>query len=319
MSSLWAQLESKAPHDFALMRRMRELQRAHGDVVTKSKTTIGESARESLDRYFDEGQRRIRQGGKERDASNGFVTASSSKEEEENEESPVLPCRMHDDEPKLHHPDNSIMHCSQLDDSDVEGDGKIYVPAFGNPFVVREAPFFIPPIRPAVGTTHVVAGANEEQDKEGTMEAGAGVPKMSVCERLYKESNNSVQLLLSMCIGLVNKSEGRDRWIADLEDDPLYRDQLEKIHVPKVPMLKSEMKRRAHALGLRKFRKNSCLRPEAILWLRNNPVTDKDSVAFLLKTEAALYKTLKEAAEESQAMEREKLSQGSWNSVKPWC
>ena len=129
------------------------------------------------------------------------------------------------------------------------------------------------------------------------MEAGAGIPKMSVCERLYRENNNSVQMLLSMALGLVNKSECCH--IADLDDDPLYKDYLEKTYVPKVPMLKNEMKRRAKALGLQKFRKNSCLRPEAITWLKNNPVTDKDSADFLLKTEAALYKTLKEAAKEA--------------------
>jgi hypothetical protein len=49
-----------------------------------------------------------------------------------------------------------------------------------------------------------------------------------------------------------------------LENDPLYKEYLDKSHYPKVPMLEAEMKRRAEAMGLKKFRKNSILRPEAI-------------------------------------------------------
>ena len=129
-SSAWAQLEMKAPHDFALHRRMREKQKVYRDVVK----TAGS---EDLFNFFHESQRRIQESAKERDASNGF----KDELEDDDEDSPVIPSRILET-PHLHHPDNSIMHCSQLDDSNVEGYGKIYVPLFGNSFVVQEAPFF---------------------------------------------------------------------------------------------------------------------------------------------------------------------------------
>jgi hypothetical protein len=83
-------------------------------------------------------------------------------------------------------------------------------------------------------------------------------------------------------------------------------------------MLKAEMKRRALAAGLTKFWKNSVLRPEAIQWLKSNPVSDFSSVQFLLKTEAEVYKTLKEMSEEAKTMEQEKLSQANWTGPRPW-
>jgi hypothetical protein len=83
-------------------------------------------------------------------------------------------------------------------------------------------------------------------------------------------------------------------------------------------MLKAEMKRRAQAMGLKKFRKNSVLRPEAIQWLGDNPERNEESAKFLIKTEAMLYETLKAMEEEAKSNEKEKLMNGNWNGPRPW-
>jgi hypothetical protein len=59
-----------------------------------------------------------------------------------------------------------------------------------------------------------------------------------------------------------------------------------KLLVPKVPLMKMEMKRRAEKLGFTKFRKLSVLEPEALTWLKNNPVSDRVDIEFLKRTEA---------------------------------
>jgi hypothetical protein len=134
------------------------------------------------------------------------------------------------------------------------------------------------------------------------------------CEKIYRDSNNSMVVLLSMCIGLTNKD---GRLIADTDSDELYKKFLEKVFVPKAPNLKEEAKRRMESLG-QKFRMKSALRPAVLEWLKANPITDEDDVAFLLKEEANLYQALKELQEELQVRERHKLENSSWRGMNPW-
>jgi hypothetical protein len=149
----------------------------------------------------------------------------------------------------------------------------------------------------------------------GTMEAGAGVGG-SECEKMYKQYGNSVQYLLVMSIGLTNK-KGRE--LADFDDDPIYKAYLQKSLQPRVPLMKAEMRRRAVQSGLTKFRKNSVLKPEAIMqWLKENPVKNPADVTFLIRTEDELYKTLTAAAAEAEEANREKLVNSNWVGNLPW-
>lgn len=82
--------------------------------------------------------------------------------------------------------------------------------------------------------------------------------------------------------------------------------------------MKWEMKRRAEKAGLKKFRKNSVLKPEAMQWLKENPVKDPADVAFLISTEGELYKTLLEVAKEAEEASKEKRANASWTGNLPW-
>jgi hypothetical protein len=139
---------------------------------------------------------------------------------------------------------------------------------------------------------------------------------MSLCEHFYMINKNSIQVLLAMCVGLTDPKNGRV--LADFDNDRLYKEYLEKAVVPKVPALKTEMKRRALAVGLTKFRKNSVSRPQALEWLKMNPVRGEANIRFLLQAEGKLYATLKGADEEKQAEAQEKLSQAAWTGCKPY-
>jgi hypothetical protein len=53
--------------------------------------------------------------------------------------------------------------------------------------------------------------------------------------------------LLVMAIGLKG-NDGRE--LANFEDDPIYKEQLQKSLQPRVPLMKEEMKHRANKAGL---------------------------------------------------------------------
>jgi hypothetical protein len=93
----------------------------------------------------------------------------------------------------------------------------------------------------------IFADSDDDEEQPGTLEAGAGEPKCSECEAIYRNNNNSVPHLLAMCLGLTDATtDDVDRMlIANLEGTPLYRDFLEKSLYPKAPLLKKEVKRRA--------------------------------------------------------------------------
>jgi hypothetical protein len=148
----------------------------------------------------------------------------------------------------------------------------------------------------------------------GTLKAGASVGTGD-CEKIYKANGNSVQHLLVMAFGL---TDGKGRNLAEFEDDEAYKTHLNKAFAPKVPLMKAEMKRRAEKMGFMKFRKSSVLKPEAMQWLKMNPVNDPRDIEWLMKTEKELYKTLLEAVKESQAAEKEKLINSNWTGNLPW-
>jgi hypothetical protein len=149
--------------------------------------------------------------------------------------------------------DRRVYNFSDQQDAD-DSDGKVNYPNKGNPFHIIDTYYRILPHDfwyPCTVTTMA-------DNKDGTLEIST--PKVSECKRLYKESNNFIQLLLCMCIGIVNEDEDEDedQAIADLENDPVYRDHLEKMHHPKVPMLKAEMKRRDKSNGSDEVPKELC-------------------------------------------------------------
>jgi hypothetical protein len=200
------------------------------------------------------------------------LEASSSTDEAEFEDSPVIPRRT-DSTVKAK---SKAIEEEDSDDLKETDDGNIYFPAKGQPFrVVRHFDILshIQPLSP---------------DEQGTKETGSGITP-SECEKVYRENNNSVSHLLVMCIGLCNDNE---RPLADFEQDELYQKYLDKSFVPKVPLLKWEMQRRASLVGITKLRKASVLKPDAILWLKNNPVKGKANIRFLLKYEEELYKAM---------------------------
>jgi hypothetical protein len=234
-----------------------------------------------------------------------------SEEEEEEAESPPQPRRMYHELAG----NKGNLDEKGSEESDDEDDGKIYYPNYGEPFMLTRTYDILPPIC-RCPITPFIPSPVESPIQHGTMEAGAGDIPVSVCEQVYRNNNNSVPHLLVMCIGLYNQVE--ERPLADFEEDVFYKEYLEKSSVPKVPLLKAEMQRRAREAGIGKLRKNSVLKPEAIAWLKNNPVKGKDNIKFLIKQEQALYMAMKAVAAETLAAEKEKLSSAAWTGPKPW-
>ena len=103
-----------------------------------------------------------------------------------------------------------------------------------------------------------------------------------------------------------------------VQNDPVYTKYLEKSFVPKVPQLKAEMMQQAEEQGIKRLRKNSVLKPDAIAWLKEHLVIDLASVDYLLKTAKALYKTMLKMAAKSEASELANLATTNWDGLKPW-
>ena len=300
--SLMLQLEKETPEAPIHTRETQNVPVVAGAMVTERRMHNG-AFRARVCVALQEEQQRIKESARNREE---LLKATrllhfSRGDIDDDDDSPVLPR-------KLPHPDNAIMNCWQMDDSDSEGDGNVFIPPVGKPFRVVEAPFFIPPIQHA-SCNAFVSGLPGESSR---------APKMSVCERIHRDSNHSVQQLLVMCIGLTETEGGTERQLANFEEDSVYTKYLEKSFVPKVPQLKAEMMQQAEEQGIKRLRKNSVLKPEAIAWLKEHPVTDLASVNYLLKTEKALYKTMLEMAVESEASELAKLATANWNGPKPW-
>jgi hypothetical protein len=143
-----------------------------------------------------------------------------------------------------------------------------------------------------------------------------GMPKpVSDCEIWHKDHGGSACLLLAMCYGLINK-EGRP--LADFEADALYKSQMKKSDFPTVQVLKSEMTRRATAMGMTKLRNKSALRPAVLAWLKEHPVTGDDNLKYLMRAEHNLYTVLRECQNEQDAKAQAKLEQSAWHGFLPW-
>ncbi|CAB9530620.1 unknown protein [Seminavis robusta] len=139
---------------------------------------------------------------------------------------------------------------------------------------------------------------------------------LTACERVYRNKNNSQPDLLSMCIGL--KTADNTRWLADFENDDLYKDLPQRSSFcPKVMNLKIEIRRRAKQLGAA-VRCSALLRPQCIAWLKNNPIQDVRDIAFLRLEEAKTYRVLEEQKEERDAAAANRLANSNWNVHKPW-
>ena len=139
------------------------------------------------------------------------------------------------------------------------------------------------------------------------------------CEVLLKQMNNDPKVLLSMATGLTT-SDGK-RKLADFEDDPLCLNIPSKNQFkPTAIFFKEEMKRRARNAGLnmKKFKKDSLSRKQALEWLLNNPIRDPVDVSFVRREEGVLYKTVIDAAKEAEENKKEKLLTGNWTGPSPW-
>jgi len=139
------------------------------------------------------------------------------------------------------------------------------------------------------------------------------------CERHYKEGNCDPRVLVSMATGL-KTSDGK-RKLGDSEDDPLCMNIPSKNQFkPTALCFKEEMKRRARKAGLnmKKFKKNSLSRKQALEWLLNNPINDQVDVHCVRQEEALLHKTIGSAANEAEEAKKEKLLAGNWTGNLPW-
>ena len=176
--------------------------------------------------------------------------SSKESEEDSDDESPVQPrCMRYTDSCM----EENAVNQTESSKSEVEDD-RIYYPNDGEPFSVVQTYDILPdicctPILPPIIT--------EALKWTSTVEVTGGTTTVvSECKRLYKENNNSIPHLLSMCIGLYDDLEGQA--LADFEEDPLYKQYLEKSAILKVPLLKAKIQRRAKAAGMKKLRKTQC-------------------------------------------------------------
>ncbi|CAB9524385.1 unknown protein [Seminavis robusta] len=141
---------------------------------------------------------------------------------------------------------------------------------------------------------------------------------MGLCEKLYKMKDNSQAVLLSMAIGIKAGNAEGSRWLADFENDPIYKDLAQRSPFnPKVKELKEEMKRRSRVLKVT-CRMQSALKPACYEWLKKNPIVDRRDVAFLRKEEATTYALLNAQAEEMRTAARERLQNANWNCAPPF-
>jgi hypothetical protein len=276
---------------------------------------IGERLREGV-------QKRLKEHASRRQAANANKTMEDALDlSSENEESPVNPRRVHCGNPCRQD------YCEQQQLASDIYEGKVYnvEPNYGEPYQLIASSDLFAHWYANLPTTDKVRTEDtddddeddddEEQEFEGLVEAGAGIP-IGECEKVYKKHGNSVSHLLVMSLGL-STADGRK--LADFDDDDNYKTYLPKSLMPKVPLMKWEMKRRATAAGITKFRKSSVLKPEALHWLRSNPVSNQQDVQFLTRTEDELYKTMLEAKKEIEEADREKLATSNWTGNAPWC
>ena len=136
------------------------------------------------------------------------------------------------------------------------------------------------------------------------------------CQTLYEESSKDMKLLFVMALGLKDTT---GRWIADVNHCEVYKGMNNKSSVtPTLCDMRKEMKRRAHKVGLQKFRKNSLNKAECETWLKLNPVTDFKDIVFLRREELKMYMVVVEAQKESEKLKEQKRLVANWCGNKPW-
>lgn len=147
-------------------------------------------------------------------------------------------------------------------------------------------------------------------------------PPSSECEALLDDlkssKNNHVPMLLAMAHGLRISPDVHSRPLADFEHDTtdIWK-HLPRSSVPKVPVLKAEMRRRANKKGM-KLRKNTAPKAECLRWLSDNPVDDPVDVEYLRQEETVLYQELIKASAELENEERSRPLTANWSGIKPW-
>lgn len=129
---------------------------------------------------------------------------------------------------------------------------------------------------------------------------------------------NYIPTCLAMCIGLFGWGD-ENRPLANYEDQDSVWRHLPKAAVPKVPDLKTEMKRRAAAVGLKKLRKNTAPKAECVNWLKQNPVKCGADIAYLLEEEGKIYENLLEVEKEHSLQSRARLLTANWSTKEPHC
>lgn len=113
-------------------------------------------------------------------------------------------------------------------------------------------------------------------------------------------------------------ADRHSRPLADFENDTtgIWK-HLPKTSVPKVPVLKAEMRRRANKIGI-KLRKNTSPRSECLRWLATSPVKDLADIKCLRQEEAIVYQELIEASAETDDENRARLLTANWSGPVPW-
>ncbi|CAB9513659.1 unknown protein [Seminavis robusta] len=147
-------------------------------------------------------------------------------------------------------------------------------------------------------------------------ELGLDTPKTGI-EMLYIEENNAKFVLVAASQGL-KQLDGRV--MADLENDPIYRDMppgLKSLYHPQIKHLKKEVERRS-MLTKQKVRMKSANKTSIMGWLKMNPDQDKYNVSWIRQEETKMYLELKAAKEESDAQEKEKLKNANWSVPAPF-
>jgi hypothetical protein len=78
------------------------------------------------------------------------------------------------------------------------------------------------------------------------------------------------------------------------------------------------MLHRAHQMGIQ-VKKKSVPKTEAIAWLKEHPVMDKEDIKFLRKEEARIYAVLEAAEGEALAIAKESWRMAAnWTVKEPW-
>jgi hypothetical protein len=156
--------------------------------------------------------------------------------------------------------------------------------------------------------------SSENSDDNGVIDANTppkpSLKGMVACETLYKDTENSKTLLLSMCYGLKHK-EGQVTILGDVQLEPYLSAKQRKYFNPAASNLKAEMSRGAQAYALKMPKNANFTKVNCYAWLSKQPVKDAVDIEFLRKEETTFRNILAEAATEGREMNKK-------NKAAPW-